>query len=570
MRKLFCFIGFMVLLLAFNASALLFKDSQNNLYLSKNGKLFINANKGEGWTTYNSPTSQEVKLIETPDNQLYLAWIEDLKLNVSNLKTVRKPESAIKIDKLPDYWEIKAKDGRLHLIYTLANFLYYQNSDNYGRTFSPARLLNENLPLSLNPKIDIKDGLKICFASKDKIYLLTSGDNGQNFTSPLNIYSTKNEIQQLVFRLNQLLISEKESENSYSLFSSSTSPPLLIQPLLTSQNPIINLEAITNDHQKLVIYYNERDLLKYAVVGQNLKVTSRNMTDYLPANLNFEGLVQIKDVLYSIWSKNEEIQILPVLNHPPSSPALIDFKPDLNTSRINIKSQSSDPDQDPVYYRAQISWDENFTPVKTWTFENLTSEAEIISPLPDGKYYLRVYALDGLSQSPPSAVQIFIIDREPPQISLDPLQPTTNQALQEIKGVLSEKSVLSVNQELVGLSGGLKFSKSLPLSAGENRMVLCATDEAGNSTSEVISINYNQDAPIISITKPKAIDWFKKEGTVFIEAAVSDNQNDIEDEKEAEISIDNILLSQTLLYDKGTHSLSGFVPLLPIYRMEII
>ena len=551
--------GLFILLIYSNcSSASIFKDQKDNLFFASQGVIKKTSNLVENWITYELPTTWEVNLMENADGQIYAAWMEGPQLYLSATNKIGNPVALLKFEKAPDYWDLKIRNGRLHLIYALSGYLYYQNSDNLGRSFSPARILNENLPLSLNPQME---SLNIVFASDGKVYLLTSTDNGNNFALPYEIYSSKNQIDQLVFISNNICFTERESENKYNLFICASSPPGKANPILSSLNPILDLKAITNDYHHTVVYYNERNLLKYMVTGPNILGLSKIITNAPPPNSNFEGLIQIKDTLYSIWDKNHEIQMLPIANRSPSAPSLTNLKSNLNTSIVHFKARSSDADQDPIYYRAEISWDENFAPSKTWAFENLSPEAEIVSPLPDGKYYIKFYALDGLSQSPPSAVQIFSLDREPPQISLGPVQPATNQALQEIKGVLSEKAALSINQELVGLSGGLSFSKSLPLSPGENRLVLCATDEAGNSTSEVISINYNRDAPLISITKPKATDWFKKEGTVFIEAAISDNQNDIEDEKEAEMSIDNILLSQTLLYDKGAQSLSGFVPL---------
>jgi len=567
MRKLIIYAAIIILSLSCCASAFLFKDQKNNLYLIENGELKKTSNLGETWTSLKIPTTAEVRLLEYQKGQLLLTWVENQTLKIiysgDGGYSFGKPFISVRFDKTPEYWKLLPSRDRLHLIYTFSGYIYYQYSMDQGLTFSPVKVLNENLAANLTPQISDKDGvLMVCFGSKDKIYLMRSYDYGQNFSPPSEIYSSTKYLTGLLQISDQLFFVEKQFEDQYLLKRCSLdSPQIPDQILIHTQEPL-SLEAAFNGQQNLIFSFKPNLLgpPQYFIFNPPLPLVLRKIIAVPPLDASYLGLIAVQDSLYSVWQNRSEIKILSVPNQKPSAPSLGDLRPNRNTSKIKLKLLSTDPDADALTYRIQISWDENFLPDKTWTFDRLSSEAEIAPPLPDGRFYLKACASDGLAISFPSKIFTFSIDRESPRISLNPLPPLTNQDTLEVKGSLSENAILSLNGSALTLNK-LNFSKLLKLSAGYNLILLSATDEAGNSTSESCSINYDPNAPLLTASKPQSSEWFKSGGTVYIEIAVSDQQDDIEDESEAEMFFDGGPLFLTLLFDQSAHKLFGFIPL---------
>jgi hypothetical protein len=559
-----------ILIAGFLAScslASIFKDQKNNLYLINKGELKKSSDLGETWTSLKLPTTAEARLLEDEKGRLILTWAESQTIKIAYSRdggySFSKPYANIRLEKIPEYFKLLPHRDRLHLIYLVSGYIYYQYSLDQGQTFSPVKILNENLPAKLRPEVSDKDGaLLVSFSSKNKIYLMKSSDYGQNFNLPSEIYSTTNPLTGLLQISDQLFFVEKQFEDKYLLkHCPLDSPQNPDQILIHTQEPL-SLEATLNEQQNLILSFkpNLKDPPQFFIFDPSRPLALKKITEAPPQASTYAGLIAVQDSLYSIWSNSSEIKVQSVPNQKPSAPTLDGLKSNQNTSKIRLKQTSSDPDADPLTYKVLISWDENFASSKTWTFDRLSPEAEIISPLPDGKYYLRVYASDGLAYSPPSKTSSFFIDREAPKLTLTALPPITNQDTAEVKGILSENAALTVNQETINLSN-LSFNKILKLQPGDNQILVCATDEAGNSTSESLSIIFDPNAPLLTAIKPQANEWFKNGGTVYIEIAVSDQQDDMEDESEAEMLFDGKPLPLTLLFDRSVQKLFGFIPL---------
>jgi hypothetical protein len=251
---------------------------------------------------------------------------------------------------------------------------------------------------------------------------------------------------------------------------------------------------------------------------------------------------------------------------PPAAPTL-NWPSDGSVTRLVSPEISYRIDSaDPMIARVDISFDKAFRPDKTWSFNNLTlpgsSESRFQLPveLPDGKYYLRLAAFDGLAESAARTVS-FTVDTRPPVITL--LTPTgeADQATIIISGEVDEPSALTLNgQPLITEARG-RFSRELPLLAGNNIITLIATDAAGNTGRAAATILFDLAAPHLKILKPKATDWFKPGSTIFVEADVSDAQNDIEDESEGIVSLEGKSLTDRPAYDASAAKLSGFITL---------
>lgn len=100
-----------------------------------------------------------------------------------------------------------------------------------------------------------------------------------------------------------------------------------------------------------------------------------------------------------------------------------------------------------------------------------------------------------------------IIDRTPPQISIDELPPRLTSAPEmRVSGTVDPDAVLLVNGAPVELDGG-RFEAVVALVEGANTVELTATDPAGNVTVEKLSVGLDRTAPtLIGSTLTHAVD----------------------------------------------------------------
>jgi hypothetical protein len=223
---------------------------------------------------------------------------------------------------------------------------------------------------------------------------------------------------------------------------------------------------------------------------------------------------------------------------------------------------------DPVITRLEFSSHADFAADRTWTFERLdlpgSADAAFPVPvdLPDGRYFYRFSAFDGLSLSFPSPVSSLTLDRQPPQISL--LTPTgeTSGAIKiTVSGRLSEKADLTLNGRTVTAETDGRFCWPLTLAPGANNFTIVATDEAGNTAKLSRLVTYSTLKPVVTVIKPQPDDWFKPDSSILFAVTAADQQDDIADETEAEVVIAGRALADRLVYSKADGSLSGFVKL---------
>ncbi|MHB8425962.1 MAG: Ig-like domain-containing protein, partial [Gammaproteobacteria bacterium] len=132
-----------------------------------------------------------------------------------------------------------------------------------------------------------------------------------------------------------------------------------------------------------------------------------------------------------------------------------------------------------------------------------------VSPLPDGKYELRVTVADYAGNVSQPAEVYFTVDTIPPIITLtSPTSGYTNQPHFTIAGRMSEAGTLTINGINVALNSSFAFSDTVLLSEGNNTLTFVATDLAGNVTTLVNILNLNTVPPadvnngLISVTGP--------------------------------------------------------------------
>ncbi len=204
----------------------------------------------------------------------------------------------------------------------------------------------------------------------------------------------------------------------------------------------------------------------------------------------------------------------------------------------------------PFVFQPEISSGEAFDPI---IVGGLTEELE------DGDYYLRAIIHDGISQSPYSDVVEFTIDNTGPTISSIETDILSKVAI--IKGYIDDQEAnLTINGQAVTFEGSV-FIGSVSVEVGNNYLALVATDEAGNTTVLTHEVFFNPEVPEILVLEPGESDWFKPDSVIVIWAKVFDLQSDIDEETEAMVYINDMLLEETLVFDPEDSTLYGFVTL---------
>ncbi|MCI5118035.1 MAG: hypothetical protein D3913_08760 [Candidatus Electrothrix sp. LOE1_4_5] len=115
--------------------------------------------------------------------------------------------------------------------------------------------------------------------------------------------------------------------------------------------------------------------------------------------------------------------------------------------------------------------------------------------LPQGEHRIDVEAVGLDGQQDIQHLQV-VVDLHPPQIQVNDIQHITAQHQIKIQGTLSEQGTVRLNDRPVSVSGK-GFEKTVPLSEGNNRIVLVATDLAGNRSSWSKTVLLDSQPPTI-------------------------------------------------------------------------
>jgi hypothetical protein len=223
---------------------------------------------------------------------------------------------------------------------------------------------------------------------------------------------------------------------------------------------------------------------------------------------------------------------------------------------------------DPLLCTLEISSRSDFSPSNTWRFEQLispltqeTAACFPSTPLPEGNYYVRVSASNGITTSLPSPSTHFSLDNTPPEIiSCEAERKESN-----INFVIrtSEPARIYLDSTPLSPESSALFQVSRPLTASSNRFSFLASDEAGNVSITTKEVFLNLVSPEISVSSPRATDWFRAGSAVIVEAQIWDMQKDIAPDAEPITFFDNQPLENALAYDAESSCLSGLVALPP-------
>jgi len=539
------------------AGALVYKDRAGSFYCIKDGSICRSQDEGRTWISSKIETS-EAWLDENPDGDVCLFYKKDNRLFMSRSKnhgiSFDNKQAIYNFSSSPESLSVGFYNGYLQLTYQSDDNLYYTYSSDSGQSFAPALLLNNNLPVARFSG-GVKEG-SIVFLSKNKLYYLS---NSRGWTLPQEIYQAQGIILSIIDKKDAIFWIEKPNEGEYDLYNWDGKSANLIYK---DNYPILELNLVTPEVLTFSLFKENHYLPSYLI--KNIIFGSpKPIKGTVFSNEQYEGSLMTDNGIAGIWTIGNELKSLGLLNLAPNIP-IITIKNAKTNGKLRLAVNSDDPDHDPLVFKIEISPDKNFDRNKRWTFYVSSREVEIPLSFPDDQYYLRAYAGDFISYSPPSETAVFHLDRAAPKLTI--IQPEkgaiVNLPLLEIKGLVSEECVLSINSRPAAIDHSA-FAASLDLKPGENQILITATDEAGNATAESFTVTLNEAAPVIIITNPKGSNWYKSGASIVIEAQVRDRGNDIQDETDAPIMIDGKSIHQTATFSLDDNKITGVVTLPP-------
>lgn len=217
----------------------------------------------------------------------------------------------------------------------------------------------------------------------------------------------------------------------------------------------------------------------------------------------------------------------------------------------------------PQFCRLEISAQADFPAISSWLFEEfvLPGSSEIHSyslplALPDGRYFARLQTSNGLQISSFSPTVIFDLDATPPTFTS--IEAQRRRGLLFLTGrVNGGGSQLTINGSSFTLDPAGTFTASFELSAGYNRFLLSASDEAGNLGLTTEALYFNPASPEVTIDPALADAWFNQATTIFLTADIFDLQNDLAPDCPTSITLNGRRLESSFEFDQESGQLSG-------------
>jgi hypothetical protein len=125
-----------------------------------------------------------------------------------------------------------------------------------------------------------------------------------------------------------------------------------------------------------------------------------------------------------------------------------------------------------------------------------TGEIDLEVSLTEGENLISAYAVDSAgNQSAATKTYKIVYDNQPPKIEIS--EPTDGQTIElrknqlvTIKGITEELAKVYINGRLVSVKADGSFSTTYQLQEGENKLHFEAKDEAGNTTTKDITVNF--------------------------------------------------------------------------------
>lgn len=523
----------------------------------------------------------EPKLVQDRAGNLFQYWLAGSTLEVSSANI---PQHSLYVfTSEAGSFSLAVDHNSYALAFEASSEVVFTRSKNNGTDFLAPALLSAN---GHNPSLAVSDNLALTAWEEEitvdpshkeqAIKIGRSLDQGLNWDPPAAVMITGEIVSEPKTAIDGLLnchlifVSFNKELNRYRLYytdASSIEPRVLFE----SQDEIVEPKIALAPDSLLINWQTNYLGRKTTYLSVSL-----DQGKHFGTTRSLAWAKDQPDALFYLNSKwqtfaftatpNLNDLILPALPAPVLTRPINGSLTNLASPEIKFRSNNSDP----VTLKVELSWDKAFSPDKTWTFDSFfppgSAEADLRLPLnlPDGQYYLRLSANDGLSASPTSSLVSFKIDTKPPVITLtSPSGEVSDDDNVNFSGSVNEPVKLSLNGRSLTVEADGSFNCVRPLIGGQNNFTLIATDEAGNTVQLAKTVAYSATVPHFKIVRPKADDWFKPGSTIYFEADISDSLNDIADEAEGAITVNGKLLSDKPVYDLNSKKLSGFISLPP-------
>ena len=457
-------------------------------------------------------------------------------------------------------FDLKIDQGRaFYLAYSVSREVFFTCSVDSGRKFSQPRLLAVQ---GETPALAFADQqLVLAWAADGRVIWTRSGDRGFNWLFPEQLELTGEALAApsvAIDRLNNPYLTfigrnaNRQIERLYFTALSSLEPVSLYE----TSDRLSAANIIATPWALLVLWqtaYSERQDScgrlsldrgrHFGSVKTNIPVALLSYVNrwFTPAPPPATGL---KENYFS----------------PPPSPQLISA-----TGAATVEIAYRPRTAEPTITKFEIAGRKEFPASQTWSFDHLETfgspETSFRLPidLPEGKYYLRLSAFDGLAASQPSLPGELKVDRTPPVITLTaPAAETTETAEVSVSGALDEPAALTINGRPVSVEASGAFRLKTVLRPGANTLEVVATDATGNTALLRKNIAFLPVHSALTVSKPRENDWYKPGGAIHLQVSVSDPQVEIADEAEADILVADRLLPDKIVYAADDRSLTGF------------
>lgn len=513
---------------------------------------------------------------------LYKYWIDTsagtsdvLKLSKSIDQgiTYSRPVDLYPFTREADSLELTFNRGLVMLVYSISQEVYLTTSKNNGVVFSSpillsrhgsqptGRLTNDNLITAWEEKNGTMEGIginQIAGLPGQASYFINITDEA--LSSPAVVIDQINAAYLLFVSTNN-----KFGDQRIYFSGTVTAEPRLLEK---SYNKLSEPKLFASPWGLLALWRendNGKVLYKVSASIDQGKHFSFPREIEQPANID---QMEFSGNKWFARTFLPEPAIQPLEFAPPATPKPLAPTADSMIDRGTVEVTYQLETADPVLTSIEIAGDESFSADQTWLFQQLvmpdSTETRYHLPvaLPDGKYWLRLSAFNGLSPGLASAPSPFLIDTTAPKISISsPSAEAVEQSETLLIGRISEPAKLELNGQPLSAEASGSFKALLSLRPGKNILNFTATDEAGNTSFLAKVLDYSSIRPEIRVIKPGEGDWFKPGATVYFACAVNDLQDDIDDESEGDIIISGINIEDKLAYDKKARTLSGFIDL---------
>lgn len=423
--------------------------------------------------------------------------------------------------------------------------LEYSVSSNGGKKFSTYKPIYffTTTEVSYDLVVSARN-FYLVYQLSDEVCYIRSHDEGQSWTSPQNLSLTGEALSAPVLALDYL-------GQPHLLFRSFNNNNL--------SQKLYYLNLVTGEPQ--VLFATQDKITAPRLMADPAALVVRWQNSFLSRADDYFAV--------SLDGGRHFSPASPGVAYPPLSPPLI-VKPAANlvTNALTIEVTSQNLPRQPVSVLLELATDDNFSPLKTWSFNYFSlagsweSNCRLPFDLPDGNYAIRGATFDGLTRSDYSRPIHFQIDRQPPLLQIiSPTSETCYDSDLQLQGKLNETAKLSLNGLAVSLEADQVFFAPLGLKPGANRLLFIATDEVGNQTILEKTIHYSAVRPHLKIIKPQATSWFRPGSALLVEAEITPGLAGITDESEGEIAINGSPLADKLSYDKTSGLMTGFIVL---------